>query len=84
MKIYVIMKRGYEYNDEYYTETEGGDLVKGFLDKDKAQNECDRMMGEWVRNNSECTSEDGHLVGGYYLQELEVDKSDCTFVTGVR
>jgi hypothetical protein len=42
MKAFVITKQGWEYNDEYYyqTEEDGGPPVKVYLNKAKAEEDC--------------------------------------------
>lgn len=60
MKIFVVAKIGWEYNDQNYFRPESGGVVpvKGFSTKVKAQAECDRL-------NATCT----HLNSEYYVDE---------------
>lgn len=43
MKAYVIMEKGYEYDDNIYNQTEGGTPTKVFFNKEDAYLEKDRL-----------------------------------------
>ncbi len=47
-KSYVVLKAGWEYNDEYYYRPEdlGGRPVKVFVNKAKAEHEADKLAAE--------------------------------------
>lgn len=49
MKLYVVMQRCYDYNDNYYFSTDGGDVVKVFDNKEKAQKERMRLTRKYIK-----------------------------------
>ena len=64
-KVYILVKIGWEYNDEYYyrPESEGGRPVLAFRDFGKASAECNRRNTKASKASS-----------GYFITE---DKSPC-------
>ena len=46
---YIVVEQGYEYNDENYTETDGGDPKVVYFDKAKAEAEVKRLTIDALR-----------------------------------
>ena len=51
MKIYVVLKRNYEYNDQTYDRTEGGNVVIGFKTLEKAQDYATKETVDFIRTH---------------------------------
>lgn len=72
MKRYIIVKEGYEYNDEYYKHGGTAELVHGYKTKDEAEAVCDKenlkeIHDDWfVDYNNE-------PIKPYKVVEVEVD-----------
>jgi len=49
MKAYVIMQKGYEYDDNIYNSTEGGTPTKVFFNKEDAYLEKDRLEIKYMK-----------------------------------
>jgi hypothetical protein len=77
MKAFVIVKQGYEYNDEYYEKHDSPDEIKqAMTNKVKALDILDRMNGKFLRENDDLTTEDGQVLIPYKLVEIDVDTND--------
>lgn len=48
--IYLVMEQGFDYNDEYYFQVDGGSPDSFFLEKEKAEAVCEaKNLGEFKR-----------------------------------
>lgn len=59
MKLYVVMENLFDYNDDYYTSSLGGDPLKICVTREAAQKEADRRTRRFVKTLDE------HGVGDY-------------------
>lgn len=74
MKAFLIVKVGYEYNDEYYVRPDSPDEVqRGLTDKTKALDIIDRLNGKYLRENDDLTTEDGQVLIPYKLVEVDIE-----------
>lgn len=74
MKIYVVMKKEYDYNDQWDYPTNGEELISAFLDKNNALLEKAKLLeSDAWRPTLEDGSESEDL---YFIKELEVDESE--------
>lgn len=78
-KLYAIVKIGFEYNDEYYTKKGIEGVTKLFRNRQKAEDELDRMNGKWLRTDGKhirVSSGYGEEQPntGYELIEVEADE----------
>jgi hypothetical protein len=48
-KMWVVLERKFEYNDETYDSTEGGNCIIAYKTEKEADNACERMMVESIR-----------------------------------
>ena len=79
---YVVMERGFEYNDEYYTEQEGGTPVKVFTSKEEAEKHRQKLEDkkrESLSRGGRWTENIGDYCGDCAYQEDEV-RAECTHV----
>lgn len=82
---YVVVERGMHHNDEVYSFTEGGDPIKVFLNKDKAEKHAVELsmvkarnydnVGEFGESVGDVTSLDADVLAEK-LKELGVDWDD--------
>lgn len=77
--VYIISKVGWEYNDENYyrPQDKGGNPVKAYRSKEKAQAECDRMNGEWLRTDGADIRTDYDRPAAYGYEIVEVKEEDA-------
>lgn len=75
MKAFIIVREGYEYDDQYYHRPEdtGEVLPDGFRNRSMAQDECDRLNGKHLRERSDVTTEDGEAIVPYKVVEVEIE-----------
>jgi hypothetical protein len=77
MKAFLIVKQGYEYNDEYYEKHDSPDEVqRAMTSKTKALDLLDRMNGKFLRENDDLTTEGGQVLIPFKLVEVEVESND--------
>lgn len=69
--VFVVMERDFEYTDEYYYSTEGGNPVKAFADREEAEAEAERM------NNSFIETCDSHSLAEYFQGSDDGDWGEC-------
>jgi hypothetical protein len=71
--IYVIMAQNYEYNDEYYYFTDGGEALDWYPDREAANVACALKNAAWMENDYEEDSWDHQDVGEgiYYVVPLQ-------------
>jgi len=51
-KLYVVLERSYEYNDETYDASEGGNAVIAFNSKDAAEKEAVKRTADFLRGTN--------------------------------
>jgi len=65
---YVVVEVEYQYNDEYYyTESEGGNPVKIFLDKAEAEKHCKKLNLEAFKK----TDLSGYIIEGEWCMMFD-------------
>lgn len=80
MKIYIIQKIGYEYNDEYYDrpESDGGTPIEAYKNKKKADEVCKELnkTAEKLGNDKwdDEKQETGYWDEYYKVVEVELEK----------
>lgn len=48
--VFVVMTKNFEYTDEYYYSTEGGDAVKAFVDRESAEEAVAEIMLQFFKD----------------------------------
>lgn len=69
--IFVVMEQSFEYTDEYYYSTGGGEPVKAFLDREGAQEHADDLTRNFV------DSCDEHQLAEYFQGVDQGDWEEC-------
>jgi hypothetical protein len=62
-KIFVVLEQCFEYNDEGYDCTEGGNTIKGFTTREAAENFAKKKSVQALRKSSE-------IIAGQYLEDV--------------
>ena len=77
MKVFVIIEKGFSYDDEYYSEHEGdaGKPIKAFRQKANADAECAKLNVE-RKKTSPLEGYDGEFDEYHVVREVEVSDSD--------
>lgn len=82
---FLVMERGYEYNDENYEMNEGGNPTKGFGDKAKAEEAAHNKNREALRtvDVGQFAGEDGYgLMRGGLSRRAETFLDSIAAITG--
>ena len=68
--VYVVMEAGWEYNDEYYTSSEGGTVKIVFSSKEKAQKAANAASIKYIKNHV-------NSIGDYQLHDDADEKTEA-------